>query len=309
MLLQDSEHFSRQKEKLSSWILDYDKNAYCDSRISENSRELLIDSFNECSDLRKSFHHSLNQFFTNLGFSSMNNIRKYEQSFTYYDNNKYDKHNNSFGNGFGFSFNRYSSMPKIDRERGGIINLKKKLRDNNKSKNKNKKKNKNKYAISLKKKLLMNEIENSKVSDYEEDEEEKVNEYENKNIIKDDADNNKEIDEKINKEKERDYLLDSIYNQFGITKSQLLNIEEEKDNIILKKEEGKNNKYIKKNLNKDNPIKKSNLEIKEIKKKNIISPINTDKKEKIKEKITKKIIQKENDKLFENEKEITQKKK
>ena len=70
----ESEHISRQKEKLSSWILDYDKNAYCDPKINEESRELLVDSFNECSDLRKSFHNSLNQFFSNLHFFSSINL-------------------------------------------------------------------------------------------------------------------------------------------------------------------------------------------------------------------------------------------
>ena len=59
-----------QKTRLSEWILDYDKNAYCDNKINNESREVLIDSFNECSDLRKSFHDSLQNFFNNFGFSA-----------------------------------------------------------------------------------------------------------------------------------------------------------------------------------------------------------------------------------------------
>ena len=306
MLLQNSKHCSRQKKKLSSWILNYDKNAYCDNKISENNRDLLIDSFNECSEIRKSFHQELNQFFTRFGFSSMNNIHKYDKYFTYYDPDKYDKNNNSLGNDFSFCLNRYSSMPKIDIERGGIINLKKKLRDNNKSRNKSKsnkknKKNKNKFVISLKKKILNNENENSKISDSEEEEDEdkKIEDYDNKYSEKEEDNYNNEIEEKIDKEKERDYLLNSIYNQFGITKNQLLNIEEveeEKTNQIFNKEEGKN-KYNKKSYNKEYPINESNLKSKEIQKKGFLSSLNSDKKEKMKEKMSKKIIKNPNNNL------------
>ena len=69
-MTESSEKKVKIKNKLSEWILDYDKNAYCDSKIDDETREILIDSFNECSDLRKSFHDSLNNFFNNLGFSS-----------------------------------------------------------------------------------------------------------------------------------------------------------------------------------------------------------------------------------------------
>ena len=292
-MFKDSEHCSRQKEKLSAWILDYDKNAYCAPKISEQNREVLVDSFNECSDLRKSFHNSLNQFFTNLGFSSMKNIHKFDNSFTYYELANHDRHNKNLGEDLGFSFIKNNSMSKLDRNRGGIIDLGKKLRDNNKSKSKHKNKNvyKNKNVISLRKKILKGELENSKENSddeeygYYKDENEKAIESE-KGFIneKRQAEYKKEIEEK--KEKERDYLLNSIYNQFGITKSQLLDIEEEKDNQINQREEGK-------------------FKIKEEKNnKGLLSLLNTDKKEQFKEKISKKINKAEINKLLQGEKDI-----
>ena len=306
-MFKDSEHYSRQKEKLSSWILDYDKNAYCDSKISENNREVLIDSFNECSDLRKSFHNSLNQFFTNLGFSSMKNIRKYDNSFTYYEFANHDRHNKNLGEDLGFSFIKNNSMSKIDRNRGGIIDLKQKLRDNNKSKSKNKNKNiyKNKNVISLRKKIFMNELENSKEnSDVEEnelykDENEKV--IESTKGFSDErrkAEYKKEIEEK--KEKERDYLLKSIYNQFGITKSQLLDIEEEKDNNLITQEEEKFK--VKEEKNKKYPAKDLHIETNENKNKGLLSLLTTEKKDK--EKIHKKVNKAEINKLLQGEKDI-----
>ena len=300
-MLQESEHFSRQKEKLSSWILDYDKNAYCDPKINEDSRELLIDSFNECSDLRKSFHNSLNQFFTNLGFSSMKNIHKYDNSFTYFEFDKHDKLHNNLGKDIGFSFIKNNSVSKYDSNKGGIINLKKKLRDNNKSKNKDKKKKKN--VISLKKKIFERERENSKMNVSDEEYEQKVIESDNE-----DSDNinnikmKKEKTEKkgIKEEKKDndiDYLLNSIYNQFGISKKEILNQEEEKENKIFPKEE--KNKYSEKKVDSKYHIKESNKQSNKDQKKGIISLSNKDEKEKMNKKINKLEI----NKLLEDEKD------
>ena len=78
----------KKRKNLSQWILAYDKNAYCDSKIEEDDRELLIDSFNECSDLRKSFHDSLKNLFSNFGFSRMQDSIQFENSF---NSTKYPK--------------------------------------------------------------------------------------------------------------------------------------------------------------------------------------------------------------------------
>ena len=148
-MLPKSEHCCRQKEKLSSWILDYDKNAYCDPIITDESRDLLIDSFNECSDLRRSFHNSLNEFFCNLGFSSMENIHKYgNSSFSKYELPMHPGVR-SMGCKGEFLMNKNNSYCQIGNKRNKMI------------KNKIKKgKNKNKKMISLKKRVFMEEIGN-----------------------------------------------------------------------------------------------------------------------------------------------------
>ena len=89
---------SRHKKNLSEWILNYDKNAYCDSKIRDEDREILIESYNECSDLRKSFHESLNNLVNNLGFPSMKNIhRRLKSSSNFFGNKEFNlmKNNSS----------------------------------------------------------------------------------------------------------------------------------------------------------------------------------------------------------------------
>ena len=221
----NTEHFSHQKEKLSSWILDYDKNAYCDPKISHDSRELLVDSFNECSDLRKSFHNSLNEFFSNLGFSSMNHFHKYDNSFTNYEKATHAQHNNKLGLDIGFSFIKDNSEINLGNKKN---TNKKKTKDKGKSKN----------IISLKKKFLKNEIENYKENDFiesdnEDSDEKKIDKYK------------KEKDS----EKDGDYFLNSIYNQFGISNKNKIGIKEEsKDNKVIEKEENKIFKKENKNI-------------------------------------------------------------
>ena len=83
-----SDNKPKKRKNLNQWILAYDKNAYCDSKIEEDDRELLIDSFNECSDLRKSFHDSLKNLFSNFGFSRMQDSIQFENSF---NSTKYPK--------------------------------------------------------------------------------------------------------------------------------------------------------------------------------------------------------------------------
>ena len=116
----------KDKNKLSEWILDYDKNAYCDSKINNDTRDLLIDSFNECSDIRKSFHDSLQNFFNNLGFSaSMRNIHKYENSFTSFDNILHEKRK-TFGYTEDFGLKKNNSVSKFGKKKKKI-NLKENL--------------------------------------------------------------------------------------------------------------------------------------------------------------------------------------
>ena len=100
--------------KLSEWILDYDKNAYCSPKIRKENRQVLIDSFNECSDLRKSFHDSLQNFFNNLGFSaSMRNIHKFDNSFTSSDN-IFSEKRKTFGYPGDFGLIKNNSISKFE---------------------------------------------------------------------------------------------------------------------------------------------------------------------------------------------------
>ena len=66
----------KHKRNLSDWILDHDKKTYTDINIKNESKNILIDSFNECSDLRRSFHDNLRTIFRDMGFSSMKNIHE-----------------------------------------------------------------------------------------------------------------------------------------------------------------------------------------------------------------------------------------
>ena len=303
----ESEHISRQKEKLSSWILDYDKNAYCDPKINEESRELLVDSFNECSDLRKSFHNSLNQFFSNLGFSSMDNIHKFDNSFTNFEFALHDKRQNSIGLDLGLSKFKNNSISKFNTKKEGMLNSKKKIKDKNKIKN----------NISLKKKFFKQEFENSKENSV--DYNDKRFFYINKNneeVIEsdnEDSDDKKNVKYKkninIKKEEEKneqngDYFLNSIYNQFGISKNKFLNKEVEDENVKYTKE--KNKIIIQEEKNKYNEkIPKTKSDDKNM----MISLLDKEKKEKIKDKINKKYDNKikiDNKYIFEDKK-ITKK--
>ncbi len=246
-MLPKSEHCCRQKEKLSSWILDYDKNAYCDPIITDESRDLLIDSFNECSDLRRSFHNSLNEFFCNLGFSSMENIHKYgNSSFSKYELPMHPGVR-SMGCKGEFLMNKNNSYGQIGNKRNKMI------------KNKIKKgKNKNKKMISLKKRVFMEEIGNyddeddgikgfkyinqdndinniydEKImeSNDEDSEHKKDNNYKHKNMNK--------INTEEQKDNQGDYLLNSIFNQFGFSYNKDKNKEKENENKKDDKKEGK----------------------------------------------------------------------
>ena len=115
-----------QKTRLSEWILDYDKNAYCDNKINNESREVLIDSFNECSDLRKSFHDSLQNFFNNFGFSaSMRNIHNLDNSFTSFDN-AFQEKRKTFGYIGDFGLVKNNSYTKLGKKKKKIFNEMKK---------------------------------------------------------------------------------------------------------------------------------------------------------------------------------------
>ena len=274
--MQNSEHLSHQKKKLSSWILDYDKNAYCDPKIPNDSRELLVDSFNECSDLRKSFHNSLNEFFSNLGFSSMNPFHKYDNSFTNFEKATHEIHKDNLRMDIGFSLIKDNSE----------LNLK----------NKKKIKDKGKNVISLKKKILKKDIEN----------------FINNDVIEsDDEDSDEKKIDKNKKENNGDYFLNSIYNQFGISnKNKFRNTEESKDNQLYIKKESKMNRKGEKNKYSENIT--DNDKLSENQNKFNISLLNTDKKEKIKENISKKINDKksvyEEEKVAEKNKNFTDKK-
>jgi len=95
-------------------------------------------------------------------------------------------------------------------------------------------------------------------------------------------------------------LLKSIYNQFGITKSQLLDIEEEKDNNLITQEEEKFK--VKEEKNKKYPAKDLHIETNENKNKGLLSLLTTEKKDK--EKIHKKVNKAEINKLLQGEKDI-----
>jgi hypothetical protein len=81
----------KHTHNLSDWILDYDKKTYNNLKVKDDSKDILIDSFNECSDLRKSFHENLQNIFTDFGFSSMKNFFKHNNSFTLFDNENNSK--------------------------------------------------------------------------------------------------------------------------------------------------------------------------------------------------------------------------
>ena len=72
----------KTKSKISEWILDYDKNTYSDLQKKRDNKDILIDSFNECTDLRNSLHNSLDKIFNNLDFKNMKKIIKHDNSFT-----------------------------------------------------------------------------------------------------------------------------------------------------------------------------------------------------------------------------------
>ena len=72
----------KTKSKISEWILDYDKNTYSDLQKKRDNKDILIDSFNECTQLRKSLHNSLDNIFNNLEFKNIKKIIKHDNSFT-----------------------------------------------------------------------------------------------------------------------------------------------------------------------------------------------------------------------------------
>ena len=154
----------KDKNELSEWILDYDKNAYCDTKINNDTRDVLIDSFNECSDLRKSFHDSLQNFFNNLGFSaSMKNIHKFDNSFTSFDNILHEKRK-TFGYTEDFGLIKNNSVTKFGGKKSKLINLKQ-----------NQMKDHDKPITSIKKKMLQDRklLDDDEKEEYDEQKEEK----------------------------------------------------------------------------------------------------------------------------------------
>ena len=225
-MTESSEKKVKIKNKLSEWILDYDKNAYCDSKIDDETREILIDSFNECSDLRKSFHDSLNNFFNNLGFSSsMKNIHKFDNSFGSSDFFIQEKRK-TFGNIGDFGLIKNNSVSKFG------FTKKKKI--------KKKVKNDIKPITSIRKKMLTRE----ELDDEEEEEEEEYI--------------NKKKKEKIEKDKyELDIINKMVYGDIekkDYNEDQRIEIKEE---ILEENEESEEKRTIEKNkdISKNKSIK------------------------------------------------------
>ena len=184
----------KEREKnlnpLSEWILDYDKHSYCDPKINNESRDLLIESFNECSDLRKSFHDSLQNLFNNFSFSaSMKNIHRFD-SFTSFDNLFHEKRK-TFGYTEDFGLFKNNSVSKFGIKKKKMKNLKK-----------GKGKDYNKAITSIRKKMLSRD----EFYDNEEDEE---NEYEY------DIYNKKENEKEGVDKNELDIINQMVYGDIG----------------------------------------------------------------------------------------------
>ena len=116
---ESSEKKPKKKKNLSEWILAYDKNAYCDPKIDEDDRELLIDSFNECSDLRKSFHDSLQNLFSHFGFSRTYDPHRLDKSFTATKYPKYELRKSYYYDG-DLKLFKNNSVSKFDIKKKGF---------------------------------------------------------------------------------------------------------------------------------------------------------------------------------------------
>ena len=152
----------KEREKnlnpLSEWILDYDKHSYCDPKINNESRDLLIESFNECSDLRKSFHDSLQNLFNNFSFSaSMKNIHRFD-SFTSFDNLFHEKRK-TFGYTEDFGLFKNNSVSKFGIKNNKIYSL-------NKNEDNQQNINQAKAITSIRKKVVTKEDLNEYENDY-----------------------------------------------------------------------------------------------------------------------------------------------
>ena len=87
----------RHKRNLSDWIEDYDQRSYSNLK-DDDSKDILIDNYNDCSDLRRSFHDSIKNIFEDLSLKKLKNIYKNNNFYTInYPNN--DKNKKYFYNG------------------------------------------------------------------------------------------------------------------------------------------------------------------------------------------------------------------
>ena len=72
----------KHKRNLSDWIIDYDQKTYSNLKVKNGSKDILIYSFNECSNLRRSFHDSLRNIFAGFDLWHKNNSHKNNKSLT-----------------------------------------------------------------------------------------------------------------------------------------------------------------------------------------------------------------------------------
>ena len=76
-------HEKKQNSKISELLSNFDKNTYHKIRKKKNNeKDILIDSFNECSDLRNSLQNSLDNIVDNFDTQYMNHILKHDNSFS-----------------------------------------------------------------------------------------------------------------------------------------------------------------------------------------------------------------------------------
>ena len=267
----------KKLNKLSEWILDYDKNAYCDPKISNEDREILIESFNECSDLRKSFHDSLQNLFDNLGFSaSMRNIHKMKSSFNSSEN-IFGQQRKTFGYPGDFGLIKNNSISKFGMKKGKKINLNQnQIKDHAKpitsirkrmlpidkfyedneeeeddeiKKMKKEKSERDKTELEIINKMVYGDIIKEGKYGHEKVDilSEEVKESENEDIeAKKSIEIKKNLEKNQKYEKNKDKILNNIFNEFGKSKYKQAkeDINDEKE-----EEEERNEKY---NLNKKN---------------------------------------------------------
>ena len=153
----------KHKRSLSDVILDYDKKTYNELKEKDESKDILINSFNECSDLRRSLHDNIKNIFTDLGFSSMKDIQGNDHPFSTLNYPNDEKNKNYCYNGE-ITIVKNNSVSKFGIKNNKIINL---------NKNQKQIKMQNKPITTIREKILQKE----KLEDFNIDE----NEFENEN--------------------------------------------------------------------------------------------------------------------------------